>query len=319
MKLLKLNLPKIKSSRDSRNNEKETTFVKLKPIYKEPNRKLIKIPKNLRTINYNNYQSSTKFDTNEINSSIKSLLKKNISIKHNLRPLINIKQSLSTRHFSKVQKLSPNKEHIFRKRNPDEINNMRNFINKLDKLFGTNSHLKVVNDISKELIKENEGDTHGNRLYNDSEEEKKDSIVYYLDKNNIKKMIKTKLTKNVKIKKNLTNIRPYKDLENIRIKTSKFTPFGYGNIQKIKFFENFAQERLRDNISPNNVPKLCISESKRNKLKMIIQKKLKDIGNEMNDNQNSMQNIKKLIETSILKARNQIDFVSNEIDKEMKI
>ena len=317
MNLLKLKLPKIKSPRDSRNNEKEITFIKLTPIYKEPNRKIIKIPKNLRTINYNNYQSTTKFETNEINNSIKSFLRNNISIKHNLRPIINIKQSFSTRHLSKAQKLSPNKEHLSRKRNPNEINNMNNFINKLDKIFGTNSHLKVVNDINKELFKENEGDTHGNRLYNDSEEEKKDSIVYYLDKNNVKKMIKTKLTKKVKIQKNLTNIRPYKDLENIRIKTSKFTPFGYENIQKIKFFENFAQERLRGNLSPNNVTNLCISESKRNKLKMIIKKKLKDIGNEMNDNQNNLQNIKKLIETSIKKARKQIDFVSNEIDKEM--
>jgi hypothetical protein len=323
MNLLDLNLPKIKSSNYLKNDENETTFVKLKHVYKAQNSKLINISKNLRTINCNNYRSknenNTKLESNEINNSIKSLLQKNISIRPSLRPLINVKQSCSKRNYLKMQKLTPSKDHIFIKRNPNEVNNMSNFINKLNKLFiaKSRSHIKVVNDISKKLLKENEEDTHGNKLYNDTEEEKKDSIVYYLDKNNVKKMIKTKLTKKIQLRKNLINIQPYKNLENIRIKISKFTSLGYGNIKRIKFLENFAQEKLRNNITPNNMNKLCINQSKRNKLKFIIKKKLKKIGHEMNDNQNYMQIIKNHIESSIDNARRQIDFFSNEIEKEM--
>ena len=87
MKILRFKLPAIKNTRSLRNDEKENSFMKL--THKEKSLNLIKIPKNVRTINYNNYLSHrsniSKVETShEKNDSIKSFIFKNISLNQNL-------------------------------------------------------------------------------------------------------------------------------------------------------------------------------------------------------------------------------------------
>ena len=47
-----------------------------------------------------------------------------------------------------------------------------------------------MNNINKYLFRDNENPTNGNKLYNDTEEEKKESLTFFFDKNNMKKYAK---------------------------------------------------------------------------------------------------------------------------------
>ena len=83
MKLLRLKLPAIKNPRKLYNEEKESSFIKLTIHNQSKTTKLVRIPKNVRTINYNNYlsqrESFSKLENSkDINASIKSFLLKNI-------------------------------------------------------------------------------------------------------------------------------------------------------------------------------------------------------------------------------------------------
>ena len=321
MKLLsRLKFPIIKSTRNSQNFEKETSLLKLTYPKIIKNFKIIKVPKNIRPINIlnskNPIDNSKRGDTtSSYYNSIQTLLSKNLSITNNLKTKADLKKISPQKINIRNKILSLNQEKMFR-RNQSEENDISLFLNKLDKIYGIIPQLKIVNDISKELIKEGENNTNGNVTYNNTEEEQKDSVTYILDKDDIKKKLKVKLTKNNNKMKNRIKPKTIQDMENFHLKIPRYIPYGYENIKNIKFFQILAQERLKNASAPKFSNCLQVNDLKMKKFKFILKKKMKEIGNEMKDNQSYMKSLDKQIESCIEKARNKLKIYSEKISKE---
>ena len=321
MKLLtRLKFPIIKSPRNSQNLDKESNLLKLTYPKNLQNFKVIKVPKNIRAINIHNSKNqidnSKRGDTtSSYYNSIQTLLSKNLSINNNLKTKADLKKIISTKMNIRNKILSLNREKMFR-RNQSEDNDISLFLNKLDRIYGISPQLKIISDISKELIKEDENNTNGNVTYNNTEEEQKDSVTYILDKNDIKKKLKVKLTKNNNKSKNRIKPKTIQDLENFHLKIPRYIPYGYENIRNIKFFQIMAQERLKNVSAPKFSNYMQLNDLKMKKFKFILKKKMKDIGNEMKDNQSYMKSLDKQIESCIEKARNKLKIYSEKISKE---
>ena len=321
MKLLtRLKFPIIKSPRNSQNLDKESNLLKLTYPKNLQNFKVIKVPKNIRAINIHNSKNqidnSKRGDTtSSYYNSIQTLLSKNLSINNNLKTKADLKKIISTKMNIRNKILSLNREKMFR-RNQSEDNDISLFLNKLDRIYGISPQLKIISDISKELIKEDENNTNGNVTYNNTEEEQKDSVTYILDKNDIKKKLKVKLTKNNNKSKNRIKPKTIQDLENFHLKIPRYIPYGYENIRNIKFFQIMAQERLKNVSAPKFSNCMQLNDLKMKKFKFILKKKMKDIGNEMKDNQSYMKSLDKQIESCIQKARNKLKIFSEKISKE---
>ena len=321
MKLLtRLKFPIIKSPRNSQNLDKESNLLKLTYPKNLQNFKVIKVPKNIRAINIHNSKNqidnSKRGDTtSSYYNSIQTLLSKNLSINNNLKTKADLKKISSTKMNIRNKILSLNQDKMFRK-NQSEENDISLFLNKLDRIYGISPQLKIISDISKELIKEDENNTNGNVTYNNTEEEQKDSVTYILDKNDIKKKLKVKLTKNNNKSKNRIKPKTIQDLENFHLKIPRYIPYGYENIRNIKFFQIMAQERLKNVSAPKFSNCMQLNDLKMKKFKFILKKKMKDIGNEMKDNQSYMKSLDKQIESCIQKARNKLKIFSEKISKE---
>lgn len=321
MKLLtRLKFPIIKSPRNSQNLDKESNLLKLTYPKNLQNFKVIKVPKNIRAINIHNSKNqidnSKRGDTtSSYYNSIQTLLSKNLSINNNLKTKADLKKIISTKMNIRNKILSLNREKMFR-RNQSEDNDISLFLNKLDRIYGISPQLKIISDINKELIKEDENNTNGNVTYNNTEEEQKDSVTYILDKNDIKKKLKVKLTKNNNKSKNRIKPKTIQDLENFHLKIPRYIPYGYENIRNIKFFQIMAQERLKNVSAPKFSNCMQLNDLKMKKFKLILKKKMKDIGNEMKDNQSYMKSLDKQIESCIQKARNKLKIFSEKISKE---
>ena len=321
MKLLtRLKFPIIKSPRNSQNLDKESNLLKLTYPKNLQNFKVIKVPKNIRAINIHNSKNqidnSKRGDTtSSYYNSIQTLLSKNLSINNNLKTKADLKKISSTKMNIRNKILSLNQDKMFRK-NQSEENDISLFLNKLDRIYGISPQLKIISDINKELIKEDENNTNGNVTYNNTEEEQKDSVTYILDKNDIKKKLKVKLTKNNNKSKNRIKPKTIQDLENFHLKIPRYIPYGYENIRNIKFFQIMAQERLKNVSAPKFSNCMQLNDLKMKKFKFILKKKMKDIGNEMKDNQSYMKSLDKQIESCIQKARNKLKIFSEKISKE---
>ena len=321
MKLLtRLKFPIIKSPRNSQNLDKESNLLKLTYPKNLQNFKVIKVPKNIRAINIHNSKNqidnSKRGDTtSSYYNSIQTLLSKNLSINNNLKTKADLKKISSTKMNIRNKILSLNQDKMFRK-NQSEENDISLFLNKLDRIYGISPQLKIISDINKELIKEDENNTNGNVTYNNTEEEQKDSVTYILDKNDIKKKLKVKLTKNNNKSKNRIKPKTIQDLENFHLKIPRYIPYGYENIRNIKFFQIMAQERLKNVSAPKFSNGMQLNDLKMKKFKFILKKKMKDIGNEMKDNQSYMKSLDKQIESCIQKARNKLKIFSEKISKE---
>ena len=319
MKLLsRLKFPIINNSRNIKIIDEEKNLFKLSSPKNIHNFRAIKIPKNIRAINHHiskkQIDNSKNDSTNSYYNSIQTLLSKNLSIS-NLKPKFDLKKITSTKGILRNKILSLNQDKMFR-RNQSEENDISLFLNKLDRIYGISPQLKIISDISKELIKEDENNTNGNVTYNNTEEEQKDSVTYILDKNDIKKKLKVKLTKNNNKSKNRIKPKTIQDLENFHLKIPRYIPYGYENIRNIKFFQIMAQERLKNVSAPKFSNCMQLNDLKMKKFKFILKKKMKDIGNEMKDNQSYMKSLDKQIESCIQKARNKLKIFSEKISKE---
>ena len=318
MKLLKLKLPRINNSRNIQSENKEINNIKLiKHIQQNPYNN-VKIRKNTRTINYCNIlrpkESESKLDnSNDINSSIRSFLFKNLSIQNNLSPKSNISKINSIKNNFNITKLNINKLNAF-KRRPSNINpekDMNLFLLKVDKIFGGKSELKHINNISKALIKNKENGKNKNTLL---EEDKKQSMSCLLDNdisnNNIKNTLTNNLKKKIIFKDPIFNLKKIND--HYKLRNSNFTPSAISNIRKIKYFENMIQEKIRFKHRYDDVNN-CKSERKRNQYKLYVNKRLKNIRNEINDSKIGLKKINNSIHNILQKARNLIDYHAKSI------
>ena len=318
MKLLsRLKFPLINNSRNYKINDEEKNIFKLSSPKNIQNYRAIKIPKNIRSINYQiskkKIDNSKSDSTNSYYNSIQTLLSKNLSISNNLKPKFDIKKITSTKSILRNKILALNQDKLFIRRNQSEENDISLFLNKLDRMYGVNPQLKMINDISKELIKENENNTNGNEVFNNTEEEQKESISYILGKDDIKKKIKIKLTRNNNNSVNKTNLNKIPDLENFHLNIPRYIPYGYENIKNLKYIQNFAQEKLKFGSTTKSIDYNKLNDLKFKKFKFIMKKKIKDLGNKMKDNQLYMKDIDDQIQSCIQKARNNLKIFSEKI------
>ena len=321
MKLLsRLKFPLINNSRNYKINDEEKNIFKLSSPKNIQNYRAIKIPKNIRSINYQiskkKIDNSKSESTNCYYNSIQTLLSKNLSISNNLRPKFDIKKITSTKSILRNKILALNQDKLFIRRNKSEENDISLFLNKLDRMYGVNPQLKMINDISKELIKENENNTNGNEVFNNTEEELKETISYILGKDDIKKKIKIKLTPNNNNSINKTNLNKIPDLENFHLNIPRYIPYGYENIKNLKYIQNFAQEKLKFGSTTKSIDYNKLNDLKFKKFKFIMKKKIKDLGNKMKDNQLYMKDIDDQIASCIQKARNNLKIFSEKLSKE---
>lgn len=321
MKLLsRLKFPIINNSRNIKSIDEEKNLFKLSSPKNLQNFRSIKIPKNIRAINHHiskkQIDNSKNDSTNSYYNSIQTLLSKNLSISNILKPKFDLKKITSTKGILRNKILSLNQDKLFNRRNQSEENDISLFLNKLDRMYGVNPQLKMINDISKELIKENENNTNGNGLFNSTEQELKESIAYILDKDDIKKKLKIKLTLNNNKSKNKTGLNKNQDLEDFHINIPRYIPYGYENIKNLKFIQNFAQEKLKFGSTPNMLNYNHLNDLKMKKFKFIMKKKMKDLGNKMKDNQLYLKSIDNQIQSYIEKARNNLKIFSEQISKE---
>ena len=321
MKLLsRLKFPLINNSRNYKINDEEKNIFKLSSPKNIQNFRAIKIPKNIRSINYQlskkKIDNSKSESTNSYYNSIQTLLSKNLSISNNLKPKFDIKKITSTKSILRNKILALNQDKLFIRRNQSEENDISLFLNKLDRMYGVNPQLKMIKDISKELIKENENNTNGNEVFNNTEEELKESISYILGKDDIKKKIKIKLTRNNNNSVNKTNLNKIPDLENFHLNIPRYIPYGYENIKNLKYIQNFAQEKLKFGSTTKSIDYNKLNDLKFKKFKFIMKKKIKDLGNKMKDNQLYMKDIDDQIASCIQKARNNLKIFSEKLSKE---
>ena len=321
MKLLsRLKFPLINNSRNYKINDEEKNIFKLSSPKNVQNFRAIKIPKNIRSINYQiskkKIDNSKSDSTNSYYNSIQTLLSKNLSISNNLKPKFDIKKITSTKSILRNKILALNQDKLVVRRNQSEENDISLFLNKLDRMYGVNPQLKMINDISKELIKENENNTNGNEVFNNTEEELKESISYILGKDDIKKKIKIKLTRNNNNSVNKTNLNKIPDLENFHLNIPRYIPYGYENIKNLKYIQNLAQEKLKFGSTTKSIDYNKLNDLKFKKFKFIMKKKIKDLGNKMKDNQLYMKDIDDQIASCIQKARNNLKIFSEKLSKE---
>ena len=323
MKEMKLKLPKINFSRSLLNDRKESNKITECNIKKTFN--LIKIPRNVRAINskrhLKNMDNISKVSKQK-NEPIKSFILKKISLKHyNLKPKFN-KKIISSQNLIKsnenIENLSQNvdKTKIFNKRNKNRTNDINFSSSNLYKLLSVNSDLKKENNIiRKKLIKNSEEKTNENELYNDTEIGKKEQLTFFIDKNNIKKIIKNNQPKKIEIRKDILKTKP-KVYEDFQDKNTKFIPNSYRNIRTIKSFRNITRNKPKNNFNifeSKNYSNL--NEPKNDKIKSILRKKLRNLGNEMTENKKSLKKINDEINSCFLKATAKLKLFAKSIEE----
>ena len=169
--------------------------------------------------------------------------------------------------------------------------------------MSVNSDLKKENNIiRKKLIKNSEEQTNENELYNGTEIGKKEQLTFFINKNNIKTIIQNNQPKKIEIRKDLLKTKP-KVYEDFQDKNIKFIPNSYRNIRTIKSFQSITRNKPKNNFNifeSKNYSNL--NEPKNDKIKSILRKKLRNLGNEMTENKKSLKKINDEINSCFLKA-----------------
>ena len=290
MDFLNYKLPILKSNRINNNN----INIKDKYIFN-----LNKTPQRLRSILFfNDVEKKDKNNQTNIayklrnfkgDNIINNFLHQKISIKKNLKPIKTLRKNNSAINIKDIG-----------------IQDKNNLTLKLFKKFDQNyknSKLKKLSHIDKVLIKENENDTNGNVIYENYDEEKKESMVSIINNNNIKEFIKKRLTKNIsdKIDKKY-NCK----IDDFKFYQKKFESPRIKNIRRIKFIQDFIHQK---SICNNN----CYDKDKLEKNNYInqyntfLKGKFKGMENEINNNGKDLKKMNQLLDACINNAKQQFD------------
>ena len=217
---------------------------------------LNKLEKKIDTSYLNSRDFNFKGKKNDENDLIRQFLYQKINYKKFLKPIKIIRRSNSTVN------LNNQKSHNFFKENNknDKTNNKSNRINnnmtfllfnKFNKNFNGNQNINKITKINRYLIKDNENNTNGNIIYDDYNEEKKETITFIIKSNNLKEFYKKNLTKrkkeNEKLKKNINN----ECLEDFKFYSKRFDCPALNNIKKIKYLQALMQQKNKDKF--NNI------------------------------------------------------------------
>ena len=239
---------------------------------------------------------------NNRNNLIKNFLYQKIECKKYLRPIKNLSKSIST---SNIQK---NTESFFNndKDEKNKKNNMTYLIfQKFSKKFGNNSNINQITNINKYLLKKNGNDTNGNFLYNDYDDERKETITFIINNNNSKEFIKTKLTKKFpenKIKKiNINN----KLIDNFRFHGKIFNSPALKNIREIKYLQEMVQRKNKKNLyfiyDKNEKSNLL----KHDKYNYILKGKIKNMEDQIDNTGKNLKEMDRQLYSYLTNAKNQ--------------
>ena len=308
MNLLKYKLPNIRKKRITIIKDDNNKLDELKlSIYNIQNKfKISKTPAKLRHINYINDSQTNRNNSNinDENYLIKSLLYKNIDCKKYLKPIKNLSKSTSA---TNVQKNSQN--FFISEEHKTKNNNLTDLIfKKFQKNFNKPNINKITN-INKYLLKKNENDTNGNFIFNDYDEEIKETITFILNNNNSKEIFKKQLTKKFpenEIKKIYNN---NKHIDNFRFIGKRFNSPALKNIRDIKYLQEIIHYRNNSN-NDENEKKQVLEIDKYNS---FLKGKIKHIENQINYAGKNLSEMNKQLHSCLINARNQFDLDTKNI------
>ena len=174
--------------------------------------------------------------------------------------------------------------------------------NKFNMVFNRNRNINRINNINKYLIKNNENDTNGNFIYNDYDEEKKESITFILKNNNSKEFYKKRLTKN-----NQDAFTNNKLLDNFKFYGKRFDSPAIKNIKKIKYIQAILQQKNKDiNINNEQSAKKinCVNYGNYD---YILREKLRDIENKIDSTGRNLLRMDNMIKSCLVGSRIQFE------------
>ena len=258
---------------------------------------LNKTPQRLRSILYfndaekkdSNNQTKIKSRNFKGDNIINNFLHQKISIKTNLKPIKTLRKYNSAINIKDT--------------GIQDKNNLTLLLfKKYDKNYNS-FKLKKISHIDKVLIKENENDTNGNVIYENYDEEKKESMTSIINNNNIREFIKKRLTKNISEKVDKKD--NYK-IDNFKYFQKKFESPRIKNIRRIKFIQEFIRQK---NICDNNSCYIDKLEKKNhiNQYNSFLKGKFKGMENEINNNEKDLGKMNKLLDKCMNNAKKQFD------------
>ena len=330
MNLLKNQLPLLKPNKILLNEDKGIDINELKlTIYNNQNNAHIsKTPLNLRNIispnslkkNMNKKLKSIGVNSveniNEQNYLIKKFLYGNINSNKYLKPIKKLSKSNSSLN------LKNNKYSYFFKDSENDKNNNKLESNSKDSItfilfkqfnknIGINFKLNKISNINRYLIKENENDTNGNLIYDDYNEEKKESITFVINKNNSREFIKKRLTK--KFPNNKIINHNNKKIEDFRFYGKRFNSPGIKNIRRIKYLQEIMQQKNNNNKNNDNNKRKSQKDKFTNKYNSILKDKLEDMKNKIKNNGKNLLKMDGLLQSCVNEAKNQFDIEAKNI------
>ena len=330
MKLLKNKLPLLKPNRIFLNEDKNIDINELKlTIYNNQNNGYIsKTPLNLRNIispinvKKNKTEKLKSLGVNSVenihdqNYLIKKFLYRNINSKKYLKPIKQLSKSNSSLN------LKNNKYRYFLKDNENDKSNNKlesnnkdsiTFIlfNKFNKNLGTNLNLNKITNINRYLIKENENDTNGNLIYDDYNEEKKESITFIINRNNSREFLKKRLTKKFPDNKIINHNN--KIFDDFKFYGKRFNSPGIKNIRRIKYLQEIIQQKSNSNKNNDNNKRKNLKDKFSNKYNSILKDKLENMKNKIKKKGKNLLEMDGLLQSCVNEAKKQFDIETKNI------
>ena len=273
------------------------TPLKLKNI-----RAFNKLDKNTNTSNINDIENK-----NNENNLINELLYQKIKINKYLKPIKILPKSKSSVNINN------NYSFFFNDNIENEKTNYKNnkiflLFQKFNKNFNGNSNIKKITNINRYLIKKNENDTNGNFIFNDYNEEQKESITFIMNNNNEKEIYKKKLTKDIPDTK-LNN----KLNENFKFYGKRFDSPTLKNIRRIKYMQAITQQKNKD-INDINVKNDNKNINNNNdKYNFILREKIRNMENQIDITGKNLLKMDNLIKSCLTGSRIQFEKDSKNI------
>lgn len=310
MNLLKNKLPALKHKKISIKQNDDINLENLKlTIFNTQRNHLNKTPLKLKkAISFS--KSEKKVDTSSLNkienknfenNLIRELLYQKIKINKYLRPIRLLQKSNSSVNINNIKY-----NFLFNENNENDNTNYKKsntflLFNKFNGKFGNNLNIKKITNINRYLIKNNENDTNGNFIYNDYDEEKKESITFIIKNNNSKEFYKKRLTKN-----NQDAFTNNKLLDDFKFYGKRFDSPAIKNIKKIKYIQAILQQKSKDiNIkNEKSEKKICVNYGNYD---YILREKLKGIENQIDSTGRNLLRMDNMIKSCLVGSRIQFE------------
>ena len=190
--------------------------------------------------------------------------------------------------------------------------------NRFNNIFNRNRNINQINNINRYLIKNNENETNGNFIFNDYNEEKKETITFIIKSNNSKEFFKKKLTKKNKDDKNKNNNnKNLLFIDNFKFHGKKYDSPEIKNMRRIKFIETLIQQKNKDNILNDNEKDDKEDKNKfennnnintnNDKYNNMLKEKIKNMDIQIDSTGTHLRNVDREIQSCLANARTRFE------------